>query len=651
VATIPFILNAIAASGIGPESGAKAYTYVKDTSTPLAVYTDTGLSIAAANPVVANSLGYMVFYFSSTLNYTIVIKTANDATTLLTVTYTASGSVIAVTQGTVPNYNALTTSIFALESVYQGLDVDLTAYAGLTGTGFVKRTGSGTASTVGETGTGSVVLATGPTLSAPVVSSTDPRLDLYITGAPTNEKRWSIIADGGASGSLNLLQTRTDADGFGENVIRATRSGTDATEIIVAAPISIQPDANSFERGFSITQTSPTDATLYVGPKYFNQIDVVVRSNIGETGIPGNVGSATYAGLQCSVNAGGTNFYAISVMGGSYGVVQTLDDNSIGDKNGLSSGVYIDAVTPGRGYGGSSGATITENGEAAALVGYETDVVLEGAADNVVGFNSWQGGAEQGTNVHAAYAIASSGGTGPYGNGVAGWKQGIVLFTESGGTNDPMDPTGSLLTSDHNADIANIFDYWPAGTGQVTVTGKILGFQYCTLWGNEGLLELKGTSSTPGRVRLYEDTDNGTNYVDVTTAANLPGNQTVTLDENEWATFTPTLTPQSGSITTSSASGRYRRLFGRTVVVNMRATLTTVGTASGSLSFSLPVNASTTIPIGILNGKEVGTTGKGVAGVVTSATTANCFFVDSDSVFTGGNGTIVDVTMTYEAAA
>ena len=100
MAAIPFVFNAIAASGIGPESGAKAYTYVKDTATPLAVYTDTGLTTPASNPVVANSLGYMVFYINSALNYTITIKTANDATTLLQVTYTASGSVIAVTGGT-----------------------------------------------------------------------------------------------------------------------------------------------------------------------------------------------------------------------------------------------------------------------------------------------------------------------------------------------------------------------------------------------------------------------------------------------------------------------------------------------------------------------------------------------------------------------
>jgi hypothetical protein len=187
VATIPFILNAIAASGIGPESGAKAYTYVKDTSTPLAVYTDTGLSIAAANPVVANSLGYMVFYFSSTLNYTIVIKTANDATTLLTVTYTASGSVIAVTQGTVPNYNALTTSIFALESVYQGLDVDLTAYAGLSSTGMVARTGAGTAAvrSIAASGNG-ISVANGNGVSANPTVSLNTQLSQFSVASLTD---------------------------------------------------------------------------------------------------------------------------------------------------------------------------------------------------------------------------------------------------------------------------------------------------------------------------------------------------------------------------------------------------------------------------------------------------------------------------------
>jgi hypothetical protein len=375
MAAIPFVLNAIAASGTGPESGAKAYTYVKDTATPLAVYSDVALTTPTTNPVIANALGYMIFYLNSTLNYTITIKTANDATTLLTVTYTASGSVIAVTGGTVPNYNSLVTSILALGDPaslgFQPLDADLTAVAGLSSTGFVKRTGAGTASVVSETGTGVVVLATGPTLSDPIISGTTPRLDIVETDAGTNEKRTTLVSDAG----VFSMQTRSDADAFGENFVRVIRSGTDVTELEINAPVEINPDANTLERGLTINQTGPTSGST-AGPFYFNSVEATVRSTLTGTGNPGGGSSATWVGFQVSVNAGGANFGGVSVMGASTGVVQTVSDTSTADKNGFSSGVYIDATTLGNAYGGSTGATATASANFPQMHGHESDTFI-----------------------------------------------------------------------------------------------------------------------------------------------------------------------------------------------------------------------------------------------------------------------------------
>lgn len=45
----------------------------------------------------------------------------------------------------------------------------------------------------------------------------------------------------------------------------------------------------------------------------------------------------------------------------------------------------------------------------------------------------------------------------------------------------------------------------------------------------DGLITLDGTSTTQGRVRLAEDTDNGTNYVELTAPASLASNVTCTL--------------------------------------------------------------------------------------------------------------------------
>lgn len=46
-----------------------------------------------------------------------------------------------------------------------------------------------------------------------------------------------------------------------------------------------------------------------------------------------------------------------------------------------------------------------------------------------------------------------------------------------------------------------------------------------------GLIALGGTSSTQGRLRLAEDTDNGTNYIELTAPASVASNRTITFPD------------------------------------------------------------------------------------------------------------------------
>lgn len=50
-----------------------------------------------------------------------------------------------------------------------------------------------------------------------------------------------------------------------------------------------------------------------------------------------------------------------------------------------------------------------------------------------------------------------------------------------------------------------------------------------TIIDGTGIVSVEGTSSTQGRVRLYEDTDNGTNYIELTAPASVSSNTTVTM--------------------------------------------------------------------------------------------------------------------------
>jgi hypothetical protein len=50
-----------------------------------------------------------------------------------------------------------------------------------------------------------------------------------------------------------------------------------------------------------------------------------------------------------------------------------------------------------------------------------------------------------------------------------------------------------------------------------------------TIIDGNGLVSVEGTSTTQGRVRLFEDTDNGTNYIELTAPASVASNVTVTM--------------------------------------------------------------------------------------------------------------------------
>ena len=47
----------------------------------------------------------------------------------------------------------------------------------------------------------------------------------------------------------------------------------------------------------------------------------------------------------------------------------------------------------------------------------------------------------------------------------------------------------------------------------------------------DGLIDIGGTTSTQGRVRLAEDADNGSNYVEITAPASVAANRIITLPD------------------------------------------------------------------------------------------------------------------------
>jgi hypothetical protein len=64
-----------------PVSGAKVFFKLKGTSTNATTYTDSALTVPAANPVLADAAGWFATYLSPTVNYDIQIKSADESIT------------------------------------------------------------------------------------------------------------------------------------------------------------------------------------------------------------------------------------------------------------------------------------------------------------------------------------------------------------------------------------------------------------------------------------------------------------------------------------------------------------------------------------------------------------------------------------------
>ena len=72
--------------------------------------------------------------------------------------------------------------------------------------------------------------------------------------------------------------------------------------------------------------------------------------------------------------------------------------------------------------------------------------------------------------------------------------------------------------------------------------------------GTNGLF-LEGTNSTVGQVKLYEDTDNGTNYVELKAPASIASNVSLTLPNADGTTGQALTTNGSGTLSFTSIVG------------------------------------------------------------------------------------------------
>lgn len=85
--------------------------------------------------------------------------------------------------------------------------------------------------------------------------------------------------------------------------------------------------------------------------------------------------------------------------------------------------------------------------------------------------------------------------------------------------------------------------------------------------------------------------------------------------ESAWSTFTPTVVPNGGGTFTSAAASMRYKQNGKTVLLQLNFTITTVGTATGYPTFTLPVTPKAGSVYALI-GREKLVTGKSVVGTI-----------------------------------
>ena len=114
-----------------------------------------------------------------------------------------------------------------------------------------------------------------------------------------------------------------------------------------------------------------------------------------------------------------------------------------------------------------------------------------------------------------------------------------------------------------------------------------------------------------------------------------------------WTTYTPTVTSASGTLTSASATGRYKIIGTKLVAVQTLTTITTNGTGATAIRNTLPFTAAAAQFT--LSGYESGSTGKAIGVQIASGgTTMNMRFYDG--TYPGADGYLLLTTGVYEIA-
>jgi hypothetical protein len=195
------------------------------------------------------------------------------------------------------------------------------------------------------------------------------------------------------------------------------------------------------------------------------------------------------------------------------------------------------------------------------------------------------------------------------------------------------------------------------GSGTAAASGDSIGSIFFNIYDgaadrNSALIRATvdggvASSDSPGRLEFHTTADGSatlTERMRIDNAGLITGTGT---SLGAWTSWTPTVTAQTGTFTTiATAYARYCQV-GKIVHCRLEINITTNGTAAGDVRFTLPITQSGT---GRNNGvgREHAVTGDAL--IVQTISTTQAIILEEDNTYPGGNGHLLNLNLTYEAA-